>query len=38
MLSCVESLSHVWLFVTPLTVACQAPLSIEFSKKEYWSG
>ena len=22
--------SHVWLFVTPCTVSCQAPLSIEF--------
>ena len=31
-------LSHVWLFVIPWTVACQAPLSIEFSKQEYWSG
>ena len=38
MLCCVESLSHVWLFVTPLTVACQAPLSIDFSNQEYWSG
>ena len=24
--------------VTPWTVACQAPLSVEFSKQEYWSG
>ena len=24
--------------VTPRTVACQAPLSMEFSRKEYWSG
>ena len=31
-------LSHVWLFETPWTVACQAPLSMEFSKQEYWSG
>ena len=31
-------LSHVQLFVTPLTVACQAPLSMEFSRQEYWSG
>ena len=30
--------SHVWLFVTPWTVACQAPLSIEFPRQEYWSG
>ena len=26
------------LFVTPWTVACQAPLSIGFSRQEYWSG
>ena len=31
-------LSHVQLFVTPWTVACHAPLSMEFSKHEYWSG
>ena len=31
-------LGHVWLFVTPLTVACQAPLSMEFSRQEYQSG
>ena len=30
-------LSHVQLFVTPWTVACQAPLSMEFSWQEYWS-
>ena len=23
--------------VTPWTVACQAPLSVEFSSQEYWS-
>ena len=34
----VKSLSHVWLFVTPWTGACQSPLSIEFSRQEYWSG
>ena len=28
----------VWLFVTPWTVACQAPLSMEISRQEYWSG
>ena len=33
-----QSLSHVWLFVTPQTVACQLPLSMEFSRQEYWSG
>ena len=34
-------LSHfgcVWLFVTPWTVAHQAPLSMGFSRQEYWSG
>ena len=31
-------LSHVQLFVTPWIVAYQAPLSLEFSKQEYWSG
>ena len=25
-------------FVTPWTVACQAPLSMGFLRKEYWSG
>ena len=25
-------------FVTPWTVACQAPLSMGFSRQEYWSG
>ena len=25
-------------FVTPRTVACQAPLCMGFSKQEYWSG
>ena len=29
--------SHVRLFVTPWTIACQAPLSMEFSSQEYWS-
>ena len=24
--------------VIPWTIACQAPLSMEFSKQEYWSG
>ena len=33
-----KSLSHVWLFVTPWTVAYQAPWSMEFSRQEYWSG
>ena len=29
---------RVWLFVTPWTVARQAPLSMGFSRQEYWSG
>ena len=33
-----KSLSHVWLFLTPWTVAYQAPLSMGFSRQEYWSG
>ena len=32
------SLSYVWLFVTPWTVPCPSPLSIEFSRQEHWSG
>ena len=31
-------LSHARLFVTPWAVAHQAPLSMEFSRQEYWSG
>ena len=34
----VKSLSHVRLFATPWTVAYQAPLSIGFSRQQYWSG
>ena len=30
--------SHVQLFETPWTVACQAPLPMGFSRQEYWSG
>ena len=30
--------SHVGLFATLWTVACQAPLSMGFSRQEYWSG
>ena len=33
-----KSLSRVRLFVTPWTVAYQAPLSVGFSRQEYWSG
>ena len=34
----VKSLSRVRLFMTPWTVAYQAPLSMGFSRQEYWSG
>ena len=34
----VKWLSCVWLFVIPWTAACQAPLSVGFSRQEYWSG
>ena len=33
-----ESLSRAWRFVTLWTVARQAPLSMGFSRQEYWSG
>ena len=33
----VQSLSHVQDFATPRTVAQQAPLSMGFSRQEYWS-
>ena len=33
-----QVLSHVQLNLTSRTVACQVPLSMEFSKQEYWSG
>ena len=34
----VKSLNHVQFFVTPSAVARQAPLSMEFSRREYCSG
>ena len=34
---CLCSLSCVQLFAIPLTVACQAPLSMKFSRQEYWN-
>ena len=34
----VKSLSCVWLFATPWAAAYQAPLSMGFSRQEYWSG
>ena len=30
--------SSVWVYATLWTVACQAPLSMRFPRKEYWSG
>ena len=35
---CAQSFSSVPCFVTPWTVARQAPLSMGFSRQEYWSG
>ena len=35
---CACSLSCVSLFVTPCTIAHEAPQSMEFSRQEYWSG
>ena len=35
---CVCVLSDVQLFATPWTIACQAPLSMDFFRQEYWSG
>ena len=32
----VESCSPIWLFVTPWTEACQVPLSVGFSRQDYW--
>ena len=34
----VKSLSRVWLFVTAWTVAYHVPLSMRFSRQEYWIG
>ena len=31
-------LNRVRLFLAPWTVVCQAPLSMGFSRQEYWSG
>ena len=38
LLVCVCLDSNVWPFATPWTIACQAPLSVGFSRQEYWSG
>ena len=38
LLMCVLSrFSHVQLFATVLIVACQAPMSLGFSRQEYWN-
>ena len=34
----VKLLSRVWFFATPWTAAHQAPLSMGFSRQQYWSG
>ena len=34
----IQLLSCVLLFATPQIVACQAHLSMGFSRQEYWSG
>ena len=36
--TCMMLFSCVWFFATLWTVACQASLSMGFSKQEYWSG
>ena len=33
-----QSLSHIWLFATPWTVAGQAPQFMELPRQEHWSG
>ena len=39
MRACILSrFNSVWLFATPWTVAHQTPLSVEFSRQEYWRG
>ena len=39
LLMCMPShFSYVWLFATLWTIACQAPLSMQSSRQEYWSG
>ena len=38
LVGCVCTLGCVRLFAVFLRVACQAPLSMGFSRQEYWSG
>ena len=35
---CAQSLNQLQLLETPWTVTHQAPLSMEFSRQEYWNG
>ena len=35
---CAQLLGRIRLFAALWTVVCQAPLSMEFSRLEYWSG
>ena len=35
--ACMPVLSCLWLFAIPWTIACQAPLSMQISRQEYWS-
>ena len=35
---CVCEVAQSCLTLIPWTAACQAPLSMEFSRQEYWSG
>ena len=35
---CAQLWYYVWLFITSWTVARQAPLSMGFSRQEYWNG
>ena len=34
----ISRFSRVWLFATPWSVACQAPLFMGFFRQEYWRG
>ena len=36
--ACACAVTQSWFFVTPWTAAHQAPLSMGFSRQEYWSG
>ena len=38
MVLCCAVLSPICLFATPCSLAYQAPLSMELSRQEYWSG